>query len=105
MHVLVAGLWPVSQVLAALHVREFGIVGVMATNLWKATVVLSSDHAGINRELGLLESELLHVLGRIEDPRKVRDFVDAVRTKAHVWAYENNVDMRGWLERTRKRTE
>jgi len=74
----------------------------MDTNRWKATIVLSSDHAGINNELGSLENELLHSLAHIEDPRKVRDFLLHLRLEAALWCDRNGIDTRGWMERTRK---
>lgn len=78
------------------------IVGVMNPNKWKATIVLSSDHAGINRELGSLESGLLRILSSIDDPRKVRDFLADVKQEMIAWCQVNGVDRRGWMERTRK---
>lgn len=75
----------------------------MDTNRWKATVVLSSDHAGIQAELGALETALLETLARIDDPRKVRDFLRAIRVEIRVWCWKYDVDTRGWLERFKKR--
>lgn len=75
----------------------------MKPDRWKATIVLSSDHAGINRELASLESGLLRILASIDDPRKVRDFLSDVKQEMIAWCHGNGVDMRGWMERTRKR--
>ena len=75
----------------------------MATDRIKATIVLSSDHAGINRVLGHLEAEMLRVLANINDPRRARDFVTHLRVQALLWATREGVDMRTWIERTRKR--
>lgn len=75
----------------------------MDTNRWKATVVLSSDHAGIQAELGALETALLETLARIDDPRKVRDFLRAIQVEIRVWCRKYDVDTRGWLERFKKR--
>lgn len=75
----------------------------MKPDKWKATVVLSSDHAGINRALGSLEAGLLRILCRIEDPRKVRDFLADIKQEMIAWCYENDIDMRGWMDNSRYR--
>jgi len=72
---------------------------------WKATIVMSADHAGINTALGSLEITLLRGLSCIEDPRKVRDWLRYLCEESTWWCEQNNVDMRGWMERTRKRVE
>ena len=74
----------------------------MATDRWKATVVLSSDHAGINAELDALEGTILHTLAQIEDPRKVRDYLRHLVFESGYWCGIHYVDDRGWIERTRK---
>lgn len=46
---------------------------------------MSSDHAGINTELGLLRVELYRVLAQIEDPRRVRDYIEMLRWRSREW--------------------
>ena len=75
----------------------------MDTNRWKATIVMSSDHAGINAELGALETALLETLARVDDPRQVRDFLRSVEREIMVWCHANKIDLRGWMERFAKR--
>lgn len=65
--------------------------------------MLSSDHAGINAELGAFEAGLLEALARIDDPRRVRDFLMALQVEIRAWCVTNNVDMRGWLMRFARR--
>ena len=54
---------------------------------------MSSDHAGINRELGRLQREMSHALAHIDDARKVRLYLDyfgrkhdVLRDAAHRYA-------------------
>lgn len=75
----------------------------MKPNRWKATIVLSSDHAGISAALGMLERILLEAVARIDDPRQVRDLMIHLRAAMTDWCAIRGVDMRGWMERTRKR--
>jgi hypothetical protein len=76
----------------------------METSRHKAIVMLSSDHAGINQALGWLEYELRRALARIEDPRKVRDYLRDLGIASRAWCDRNAVDGRGWQERfSRKR--
>jgi hypothetical protein len=42
---------------------------------WKASIVISSEHVGLRPHFKLLESELYRALARIEDPRKVTDYL------------------------------
>ena len=44
-------------------------------NRWKAVLGMSSDHAGIDRELRSLQSTLYRVLARTDDARHVRDYL------------------------------
>ena len=71
----------------------------MDSNRWKAIIGLSSDHAGINQELGWLKNELMRGLSRIDDARKVRDYLIHLRSESDAWCYRNAVDMRGWQEK------
>jgi hypothetical protein len=43
---------------------------------------MSSDHAGINQELGRLRAELYHALAQLEDARDVRRYIDYMRIKS-----------------------
>jgi hypothetical protein len=73
----------------------------MDTNRFKVMVALSSDHAGISRELASLESAMRHALAHIDDPRKVRDYLHHLAIESTYWCGINDVDDRGWMERTR----
>jgi hypothetical protein len=44
-------------------------------NPWKAMIVLGSDHAGLKHHFQRLEDELRFGLDRIDDPRKVIDYM------------------------------
>ena len=64
-------------------------------NRWKAIVTLASDHGGIGPELQKLENEIIRVLARLDDPRKVRDYVQFLRLESR-----RLCEMRpGWLDR------
>lgn len=54
-------------------------------NRWKVTLGMSSDHAGINIELGFLRTEMYRVLARIDDPRRVRDYIERLRWRSREW--------------------
>jgi hypothetical protein len=54
-------------------------------NRFKATVVLSSDHAAIALELQKLERAIYHVLARVDNPRVLRDYLTALRTASCIW--------------------
>ncbi len=43
---------------------------------------MSSDHAGINQELGRLRAELYRALAQLDDPRDVRWYLDYMRMKS-----------------------
>jgi hypothetical protein len=75
----------------------------METNRWKVMLALSSDHAGINVQLGKFQRALSRILARVDDPRQVRDLFRFVEQKSAEWCIQNSVDERGWMERTRKR--
>lgn len=49
---------------------------------------MSSDHAGIDRELRGLQNELYRVLARVDDPRHVRGYIDALRRASFFWLVE-----------------
>ena len=74
-------------------------------NRWRATIAMSSDHAGIGQELAWLERDILAALARIDDPRQVRAYIRWLEVSSFNWCHENKVDMRGWIERTRKAAE
>lgn len=63
---------------------------------------MSSDHAGINRELGRLQREMSHALAHIDDARKVRLYLDYLRVASTTFCEMQHIDMRGWMERARK---
>jgi hypothetical protein len=58
-------------------------------NRWRAILTMSSDHAGINKLLGLLEREMLYSLARIEDSRHVRDYLGALLVASMEWREAN----------------
>ena len=65
----------------------------MATRVdrrWNAILGMSSDHAGIDRELGRLRAELYYALARIDDPRRVRDYIAALRIASLEWREANS---------------
>ena len=68
----------------------------------KATVVLSSDHAGINPRLSQLELEIRRTLARIDDPRAVRDYIRYLVQESREFCDARQIGMRPWLVRTRK---
>lgn len=82
-----------------LPLRNLRVVGVMESSRFKILVTMSSDHAGVARELQLFESTLRKILARIEDPRQVRDFLRDLAIASREWCLKNNVDVRGWMER------
>jgi len=71
----------------------------MEPNRWKLILGLSSDHAGINRELGRLQREMSHALAHIDDARKVRLYLDYLRVASTIFCKMEHIDMRGWMER------
>lgn len=96
MYLLVAGLWPVSQVLAALRVQPFGIIGVMATRVernWTANIVVSSEHAGLRPYFKDFEAEVYRVLARVDDPRDVREYIAALRRTSEAWLKVNEPNL------------
>jgi hypothetical protein len=54
-------------------------------NPWRASIALSSDHAGINRELGRLQSDMYRTLAAVKDPRRVRDYLNIMRGASLQW--------------------
>ena len=54
-------------------------------NRWKVILGMSSDHAGINGELGRLRTELYRVLAQVEDPRHVKHYLMALRRASREW--------------------
>lgn len=67
----------------------------MEPDRFKIMVTLSSDHAGIARQLGLLEREIYHVVARVEDARELRDYIAHVRLASMEWL-ENNPHAAPW---------
>lgn len=65
------------------------LIGVMATKLpdnrWRAMIAMSSDHAGINKELERFEAVMLRTLANVEDARKVRDYLACLRDASIAW--------------------
>jgi len=55
-------------------------------NRWRAAIGMSSDHAGIDRELAGLRNELYRVLAQVSDARAVRDYLKVLRRRSEAWA-------------------
>jgi hypothetical protein len=54
-------------------------------NPWRASIGMSSDHAGIARELDRLQVELYRVLSKLDDPRYVRDYIRIMIRESTLW--------------------
>lgn len=80
----------------------FRIIGVMETERLKVMVNMSSDHAGIAKALKHLEREIYRVVAHIDDARKLRDYIGHLDFESQQWCIDHQVDMRGWMQRTRK---
>jgi len=60
----------------------------MATTLknpYRAMIAMSSDHAGLNRELRSLQTELYSVMALMRNARDVRDYVQYLRRQSTRW--------------------
>jgi hypothetical protein len=65
-----------------------GIAKVMATrtvNRFSVMIALSSDHAGIGRELQALEREMYRVQARLEDSRAVARYIRYLCEESREW--------------------
>ena len=74
----------------------------MEAGRFKVMVNMSSDHAGIAAELKKVEREIYRVVARVDDARQLRGYLEEMRAESAAWCVRNGVDMRGWMERTRK---
>lgn len=54
-------------------------------NRWKAILGMSSDHAGIDRELSKFQASMYRTLARVKDPRQVRDWLHFMRSASKGW--------------------
>lgn len=61
----------------------------MEPSRFKMMVTLSSDHAGVAKELKRLEREIYRVVARIEDPRHVRDYLVRLACASSLWLHDN----------------
>ena len=52
---------------------------------WTAHLVISSDHAGLRPFFKRLESEILHALARIDNPRIVKTYLEDLRKASQEW--------------------
>ena len=52
---------------------------------WTASIVISSDHAGLRQHFKDLENEIYHALASIDDPRMVAKYLDSLLTTSRVW--------------------
>jgi len=52
---------------------------------WSASIVISSEHAGLRSHFKALEAELYHALASIDDPRMVAKYLDSLLTTSRVW--------------------
>ncbi len=67
----------------------------MATEVgrnWTAHIVIASEHAGLKPYFKGLEGEMYHALARINDPRKVVDYLRWLRGASAHWL-EINADV------------
>jgi hypothetical protein len=77
----------------------------MEAGRFKVMVNMSSDHAGISAELNKLEREIYGVVARVDDARQLRDYLQVLELRSKAWCEGNGIDMRGWMQRTRKASE
>lgn len=73
------------------HLYENSVVGVMSTPAernWTAHLVISSEHAGLQPFFKALEAEMYRALARIDDPRKVREYLEMLRSSSELWRLE-----------------
>ena len=52
---------------------------------FKAVIALSSDHAGIARELDRLETTMYRTIAELRDARQVRDWAHFMRSASAGW--------------------
>lgn len=75
----------------------------MEANRFKVMINMSSDHAGIAAELNKLEREIYRVIAHIDDPRKLRDYLQVMELRSKVWCEGSGLDMRPWTYNGRYR--
>ena len=66
----------------------FDIIGDMPTSTernWTAHLVISSDHAGLKRHFDQLGAEMYRALARLDEPKRVRDYVHFMRSASAGW--------------------
>jgi len=61
---------------------------------WTAHIVIASEHAGLRPYFKRLEEEILHVLARVDDPRDVKLFIEALETYSEMWLREHEAWLR-----------
>jgi hypothetical protein len=54
-------------------------------NPYKAMIAMSSDHAGLNQELGRLQKELYSVMALVRNARDVRDYIRYLHGQSGRW--------------------
>jgi hypothetical protein len=52
---------------------------------WTAHLVISSEHAGLQPYFKRLEAELYHALARLDEPRRVCDYLHFMRSASRAW--------------------
>jgi hypothetical protein len=52
---------------------------------WTAHIVISFDHAGLKPHGKELEAEIYRVLARIDDPRKIEDYLNCLAEISQSW--------------------
>lgn len=52
---------------------------------WTAHLVISSEHAGLRPYFKALEDELYRVTARLDEPRRVRDYLHFMRSASRAW--------------------
>ena len=55
---------------------------------FRAVIALSSDHAGISRELGRLEDAMYRTMAELRNLRQVRDYLRFMRSASAGWRTE-----------------
>lgn len=75
----------------------------MEAGRFKVIVNMSSDHTGIAAELDKLEREIYRVIAHVDDPRKLRDYLQVMALRSKAWSEASGEDMRAWTDNARYR--
>lgn len=58
---------------------------------WTAHLVISSEHAGLKPYFKALEDEMYRVLARVDDPRKIREYLMYLRRASAGWSAQRTL--------------